>query len=97
MDITLFDFLEQYLHRLEGPLAVQVWARYVQLSKDFAGASKDFKLQIFGSLRYISHRRPCYINLHSGRCFVVLADKLTQTQAVEDKRVRKELQVLSSS
>ncbi|KAI0690744.1 Dopey, N-terminal-domain-containing protein [Cytidiella melzeri] len=76
VDITLFEFLEQYLHRLEGPLAIQVWSRLMQLCKDFAGASREFKLQIFSSLR----------------CFVILADKLTQTQIVEDKRVRKELQ-----
>ncbi|KAI0348103.1 hypothetical protein BDW22DRAFT_1350250 [Trametopsis cervina] len=75
-DITMFEFLEQYFGRLEGPLAVQVWIRFVQLCKDFTGAYRDFKLQIFSALR----------------CFNVLADKLTQTSIVEDKRVRKELQ-----
>ncbi|KAI0803164.1 Dopey, N-terminal-domain-containing protein [Irpex lacteus] len=75
-DTTLFDFLEQYLSRLEGPLAVQVWSRLVQLCKDFTGTSREFKPQAFNSLR----------------CFVILADKLVQTQVVEDKRVRKELQ-----
>ncbi|KAI0095247.1 Dopey, N-terminal-domain-containing protein [Irpex rosettiformis] len=75
-DVVLFDFLEQYLQRLEGPLAMQVWPRLVQLCRDFIGTSREFKPQVFSSLR----------------CFVVLADKLTQTQMVDDKRVRKELQ-----
>lgn len=32
--MTLFDFLEQYMKRLEGPLALQVWNRFLQLAKD---------------------------------------------------------------
>lgn len=48
---TLFKFLEQYLRRLEGPLAIQVWARYNQLIKDLLSASRDFKLYHFAALR----------------------------------------------
>ena len=77
MDLTVFDFLEQYLLRLEGPLAAQVWVRFIQLAKDLSSAFRDYKPQVFSTLR----------------CFTVLADKVSQTTLVEDKRVRKDLQV----
>ncbi|KAI0783393.1 Dopey, N-terminal-domain-containing protein [Abortiporus biennis] len=75
-DTTLFDFLEQYSRRLEGPVAVQVWARYMQLVKDLVLYFKEFKPQAISALR----------------CFTVLADKITQTTIIEDRRARKELQ-----
>ncbi|TFK26748.1 hypothetical protein FA15DRAFT_255211 [Coprinopsis marcescibilis] len=75
-DSVLFQFLEQYLARLEGPLAVQVWPRYLQLVKDICGSTKDFKTQHFPTLK----------------CLAMLADKVTQTTAMDDRRVRKELQ-----
>ncbi|TRM61588.1 hypothetical protein BD626DRAFT_598473 [Schizophyllum amplum] len=75
-DAVLFKFLEQYLQRLEGPLVLQVWGRFVQLVKDITGNSREFKPQHYPALR----------------CISVLADKLTQTTAMEDRRVRKELQ-----
>ncbi|ETW86774.1 hypothetical protein HETIRDRAFT_30556 [Heterobasidion irregulare TC 32-1] len=75
-DLNLFRFLEQYLQQLEGPLALQVWGRLHQLAKDILGNLKDFKNQLYPVLR----------------CVSVLADKMTQTTAMEDRRVRKELQ-----
>ena len=51
-DSILFRFLEQYLHRLEGPLAIQVWSRYVQLAKEILGSSRDFKACNFPALRF---------------------------------------------
>ncbi|KAK0466281.1 Dopey, N-terminal-domain-containing protein [Desarmillaria tabescens] len=75
-DGVLFKFLEQYLQRLEGPLAVQVWGRFLQLTKEVIGGGKDYRLQSFPTLR----------------CLTVLADKLTQTTAIEDRRIRKDLQ-----
>lgn len=53
-DATLFKFLEQYLRRLEGPLAVQVWGRYIQLVKELLSTSRDFKVHQFMALRLIS-------------------------------------------
>lgn len=53
-DSTLFKFLEQYLQRLEGPLASQVWGRFNQLVKDILAGSRDFKLYHFAALRSIS-------------------------------------------
>ncbi|KIY73422.1 hypothetical protein CYLTODRAFT_365976 [Cylindrobasidium torrendii FP15055 ss-10] len=75
-DPALFKFLEQYLGRLEGPIALQVWNRFLQLTKDVMGAGREFKPQQYAALR----------------CLTVLADKVTQTTAVEDRRIRKDLQ-----
>ncbi|KAF9011155.1 Dopey, N-terminal-domain-containing protein [Cyathus striatus] len=75
-DVILFKFLEKYMERLEGPLAIQVWGRYLQLVKEISGGTKEFKPQTFPALR----------------CLSVLAEKVTQTTAMEDRRIRKELQ-----
>ncbi|RDX51932.1 hypothetical protein OH76DRAFT_1400831 [Lentinus brumalis] len=76
VDMTLFDFLEQYLKRLEGPLALQVWNRFLQLAKDLLVSLRDFKPQAFAALK----------------CFTVLADKVSQTTALDDRRLRKDMQ-----
>ncbi|RPD65070.1 hypothetical protein L227DRAFT_519769 [Lentinus tigrinus ALCF2SS1-6] len=76
LDMTLFDFLEQYMKRLEGPLALQVWSRFLQLAKDLLVSLRDFKPQAFAALK----------------CLTVLADKVSQTTALDDRRVRKDLQ-----
>ncbi|EMD42316.1 hypothetical protein CERSUDRAFT_102665 [Gelatoporia subvermispora B] len=75
-DISLFSFLEHYMKRLEGPLAVQVWGRFMQLAKDLVTSMRDFRMQAFSALR----------------CLTALADKVCQTTAMEDRRMRKELQ-----
>ncbi|KAJ7610904.1 Dopey, N-terminal-domain-containing protein [Roridomyces roridus] len=75
-DAVLFKFLEQYLQRLEGPIALQVWGRFLQLVKDLFGGTREFKPQTYPALR----------------CLTVLAEKVTQTTAMEDRRIRKELQ-----
>lgn len=74
-DAVLFKFMEQYFQRLEGPLAIQVWSRFLSLVKDLV-TTKEFKSQNFPALR----------------CMSVLSEKVTQTTAMEDKRIRKELQ-----
>ncbi|KAG6817586.1 hypothetical protein H0H87_006963 [Tephrocybe sp. NHM501043] len=75
-DAVLFKFLERYLRRLEGPIAIQVWGRFLQLIKDIVGSTRDFKAHNFAALS----------------CLTVLAEKISQTTAMEDRRVRKELQ-----
>lgn len=47
----LFEFFEQYLDRLEGPLAVQLWGRCLQFFKDLLGTLREFKIQVFYALR----------------------------------------------
>ncbi|KIJ53578.1 hypothetical protein M422DRAFT_73885 [Sphaerobolus stellatus SS14] len=75
-DGALFSFLEEYLARLEGPLAVQVWGRFITLAKDITSNLTAYRMQVFPALR----------------CLTVLADKITQTNATEDRRTRKDLQ-----
>ena len=53
-DAILFNFLEEYLSRLEGPIAVQVWPRCMALAKDVAGNIYGYKLQLFPMLRYVT-------------------------------------------
>ena len=53
LDMTLFDFLEQYMKRLEGPLALQVWNRFLQLAKDLLGSMREFRPQAFAALRWV--------------------------------------------
>ena len=54
-DVMLFEFLEQYLMRLEGPVAIQVWGRFLQLAKEFISGTRDFKSQNFPVLRSVLH------------------------------------------
>ncbi|KAJ7755024.1 Dopey, N-terminal-domain-containing protein [Mycena maculata] len=75
-DSDLFNFLEQYFQRLEGPIALQVWSRFLQLVKDIFSNTREFRAQTYPALR----------------CLTVLAEKVTQTTAMEDRRIRKELQ-----
>ncbi|EJD54553.1 hypothetical protein AURDEDRAFT_156337 [Auricularia subglabra TFB-10046 SS5] len=75
-DKTLFLFLEEYMRRLEGPIVIQVWARCLSLAKDVTGNATAYKQQIFPVLR----------------CITILAEKLATTTALEDRRMRKDLQ-----
>ncbi|PPQ99509.1 hypothetical protein CVT24_005299 [Panaeolus cyanescens] len=75
-DAILFKFLEEYFRRLEGPLVIQVWSRYTQLVKEVITTSKEFKPHNFSALR----------------CLGILSEKLIHTSALEDKKLRKELQ-----
>lgn len=52
--MTLLEFLEQYLRRLEGPVAIQVWGRFLQLAKEVMGSTRDFKPQIFPIFRFVT-------------------------------------------
>jgi hypothetical protein len=53
-DTTLFEFLEQYLQRLEGPVATQVWGRFLQLAKEVMSSTRDFKQQNFPLFRLVA-------------------------------------------
>ena len=43
--------MEEYLSKLENPLALQVWPRYLSLAKDVAGNVKELRTQVFPVLR----------------------------------------------
>ncbi|KDQ15544.1 hypothetical protein BOTBODRAFT_65254 [Botryobasidium botryosum FD-172 SS1] len=75
-DAVLFHFLEEYLSQLEGPIAVQVWGRFLAFAKEVIANAHGYKLLIFPMLR----------------CATVLSEKITQTSAVDDRRMRRELQ-----
>jgi hypothetical protein len=47
----LYAFLEDYLRRLEGPVATQVWPRFSQLAKEVATNWRELKLQAYAMLR----------------------------------------------
>jgi len=49
---VLFSFLEGYLCRLEGPLAVQVWGRCVALAKEVTSNVTAYRMQLYPTLRY---------------------------------------------
>ncbi|GAA5936298.1 Dop1p [Sporobolomyces koalae] len=71
-----FAFLETYLDRLEGPMAVQVWSTLLTYVRDILGSSSTNRDFVFPSLR----------------CFTVLSEKVSQTSALEDRRMRRDLQ-----
>ena len=92
--MVLFRFLEMYLSQLEGPVANQVWNRFMQLVKEVVSGLKDLKLQGYYTLRFVFKLRFAPIrDSPDDRCLTVLADKVVQTAAVDDRRLRKELQV----
>lgn len=76
IDAKLFEFLERYFRQLEGPLALQVWGRFILMAKDVTSSMREFRVQAFATVK----------------CFTVIADKICQTTALEDRRMRKELQ-----
>jgi hypothetical protein len=48
---VLFSFLEHYLGRLEGPVAVQVWPRFMLLAKEISTISRESRPQAYATLR----------------------------------------------
>ncbi|CAD6893213.1 unnamed protein product [Tilletia laevis] len=75
-DAVLFQFLEIYLARLEGLIAVQVWPVVIVLVKDLLNAATSNRSAIF----------PCL------RCLTAIGEKMSLTAALEDRRLRRDLQ-----
>ncbi len=71
--MTLFDFLEQYMKRLEGPLALQVWNRFLQLGKDLLVSMREFRPQAFAALKY-------------ALSYMTMSDKLNVIQVLHRSR-----------
>ena len=76
---TAFDFLESYLDCLESSGAVQVWPPTVAFAKDMLSQAT-------------SHR---FALLPTWKCFNTLSEKIAQTSALEDRRMRRDLQVIA--
>ena len=96
-DYVLFLFMEDYLSRLEGPIATQVWNRFVSLAKDVAANVYTYKMQVFPTLRSVKHSFMYSQCLISISCLTTISEIVTQTTAIEDKKVRKDLQVRNPS
>jgi hypothetical protein len=67
-----------YLHRLEAPIAVQVWSTVFGLARDVLGAAgtPQERVSLYPMLR----------------CVDTLAQAVATTSALEDKRLRRDLQ-----
>jgi len=63
-DAVLFRFLEKYLSQLEGPVANQVWNRFMQLAKEVVMGLKDLKLQGYFTLRFADNCPLCWSMTH---------------------------------
>ena len=75
-DAGLFAFLDVYLSRMDAQDASQVWPVMIMLVKDYVAHSNSRKLHVFPVLKVLT----------------TLGEKLCLTSALEDKRVRRELQ-----
>ncbi|KAG8901217.1 hypothetical protein FRB99_005472 [Tulasnella sp. 403] len=53
-DAVIYNFMDEYLGRLEGPIAVQVWNRYLSLAKEVASNVHGYKRQVFPTLKSVS-------------------------------------------
>ena len=91
-DATLLKFLEQYLSRLEGPLALQIWGRFIQFAKEIASNVREFRIQMYLVLRCAGLHLPWALLMLPTRCLCVIGDKVIQTTAMDDKRIKKDLQ-----
>jgi hypothetical protein len=52
---VLFSFLESYISRLEGPIAVQMWNSSWNFARDVLTNSAVNKNQLFPTLKYVLH------------------------------------------
>ncbi|KDE03256.1 hypothetical protein MVLG_06250 [Microbotryum lychnidis-dioicae p1A1 Lamole] len=75
-DELLFAFLEAYLDRLDGAISMQVWSTCLGLVRDCLSNISTSRPHIFACLR----------------CFTTLSEKVSQTSALEDRRMRRDLQ-----
>lgn len=70
-----FEFLEAYINRQEGAVAVQIWSSFLNFSKEFISTPTIHKYRLFPTLR----------------CFTALAERISTTSALEDRRMRRDL------
>ncbi|GAA5902657.1 hypothetical protein JCM8208_007031 [Rhodotorula glutinis] len=71
-----FDFLEAYIERMDGAIAVQVWSAVLGFTRDVLGNQTSNRALVFPTLRL----------------FTTLSEKISQTSALEDRRLRRDLQ-----
>lgn len=76
-ELVRFEFLEAYVSRLDGPVAVQIWPSFLTFVKDFIHSPAPHKYRLFPSLRYLT----------------TLVEKISTTSALEDRRMKRDLHV----
>ena len=78
VDRPSMAFLEAYITRLEAPIAVQIWSTLFTFSRELLGAASTpvAKAQLYPVLR----------------CLTMLCKSVSTTSALEDRRLRRELQ-----
>lgn len=86
--------MQEYLAKLEGPIVNQVWGRLVSLLKDIMANIPAHRLQVFPALKYVLLVRSYSRSLFVSRCLTVAAEKQALTTALDDKRIKKDLQDL---
>lgn len=96
-DEITFQFFETYLDRMDGPTAVAVWSVCLTFVREFLGTISTSRPFIFYCLRYVSislHETKLYADVEISviRCFTALSEKVSQTSALEDRRMRRDLQ-----
>ncbi|GAA5887198.1 hypothetical protein JCM6882_002446 [Rhodosporidiobolus microsporus] len=75
-DSAIFTFFEAYVEQLEPAAAVQVWSTTLSLSREVLNTASVSRSSVF----------PVF------RCFTAVAEKVSQTSALEDRRLRRDLQ-----
>jgi hypothetical protein len=76
-DPALLSFLEVYISRLEAPIALQIWNTLFSFARSIMATSNpSTKVQLYPVLR----------------CVTALCKTVSSTSALEDRRLRRELQ-----
>ena len=76
-DPAVMGFLEVYVSRLEAPIAVQIWNTLFNFARDIlATSTSSGKAQLYPVLR----------------CVTVVCKTVSTTSALEDRRLRRDLQ-----
>jgi hypothetical protein len=76
-EAAIFSFMESYVGRLEGPIAVQVWSTLLAFARDvLASTALAAKFHLLPTLRLVT----------------MVGCKIAQTSALEDRRLRRDLQ-----
>lgn len=78
VDAIYTGFLEMYIDRLEAPIAVQIWVTLFNLARDLlsAAGTPQERVTLYPMLR----------------CATVLSRAVATTSALEDRRLRRDLQ-----
>ncbi|WWC68766.1 uncharacterized protein I206_102700 [Kwoniella pini CBS 10737] len=77
-DPAYLAFLEAYITRLEAPIAVQVWTTLFSFAKE-----------VIGSIGTSAARLQLYLTF---KCMTALVVTVSKTSALEDRRLRRDLQ-----